>query len=240
MEYNTDNYVKEYKKRKNERLQDIFNKKLSFIYDTSMDRRWEEAKKNIEDHGYKWFLISLDLSKELLAKMYRIKDYKQADYAAYFGGYLGNYYLVLLFPDIWRYELFEAYAGSAKYEWPFGTDYENYNGREEYAENTAGGYYAARLSVLEKLDRLKRQGSCLCLRFITDEYWAPLGVWVVREAARNAMKSKAIGFGSKELMITYAKHLVRKKFGYDLDNILKMSKLLKEVEKQGKLINFFQ
>ena len=78
LEYITGNYVKEYKKRKNERLQDIFNKKLSFIYDTSMDRRWEEAKKNIEEYGYKWFLISLDLSKELLAKLYRIKDYKQS------------------------------------------------------------------------------------------------------------------------------------------------------------------
>ena len=33
----------------------------------------------------------------------------------------------------------------------FTTDYEPYTGRKTYAENCVGGYYAARLPILEKL-----------------------------------------------------------------------------------------
>lgn len=167
-----------------------------------------------------------------------IKNYSEMYYSAYFGGYLGNYYLILFFPEIWSYELFETYVGSADYEWPFATDYENYNGRKYYAESTAGGYYAARLAVSEKLTKLKRQGSCLCLRFITNEYWAPLGVFVVREASRKALKNKPIEFSSKELMLDYAKKLVKKKFGYELDNLLNQSKLLRNMKTQSKLLKF--
>ena len=62
----------------------------------------------------------------------------------------------------------------------YSTDYESYEGRKEYAEETAGGYYACRLPVLEKMKEIRRQGSCLDLRFITPEYHVPLGVWVCR------------------------------------------------------------
>ncbi|MBD3313593.1 hypothetical protein GF345_04075 [Candidatus Woesearchaeota archaeon] len=184
----------------------------------------------------RWSITAVDdnVCKNLL-KGIKEKQYPDTGYLAYFGSHLGNYYLVLFFPDVWSYELFETYVGGADYEWPFATDHEGYNGRKEYAHATAGGYYAARLAVAEKLSEIKRQGSCLCLRFITNEYWAPLGVWVVREATRNAMASKPIEFGSKELMLEYARHLVKKKFGYNLDNILGKSILLRNLNSQMKL-----
>jgi hypothetical protein len=34
---------------------------------------------------------------------------------------------------------------------------------------------------------MRRQSSILAVREITEERWAPLGVWVVREAARVAV-----------------------------------------------------
>jgi hypothetical protein len=85
---------------------------------------------------------------------------------------------------------------------------------------------------------MKKQGSILCLRFITGEYWAPLGVWVCREATRKSMKAKPIEFASEELMMKYAKNFVRKKFGFNLDNITRKSKLLKEMKSQKKLTLF--
>jgi hypothetical protein len=173
-----------------------------------------------------------------------IKDfYNQVDYEAYFGGHMGNYYVALFFPDVWSYELFETYLPKSLYnqgtETPITTDYEDYSGRKEYAFNTAGGYYAARLPVIDFLKQRKRQGSVLLLRFITSEYWAPLGVWVVREAVKKTLREKKLEFGSKELMLDYAKKLIKKKFGFNLDGIISQSKLLKKIKNQRKLNAFF-
>ncbi|MBI2546596.1 hypothetical protein HYV81_05450 [Candidatus Woesearchaeota archaeon] len=169
-----------------------------------------------------------------------IKDYQTYGYAAYFGGYLGNYFLVLFFPEVWSYELFEMYAPSTSYAYvpKYTTDYEDYYCRKSYVEETAGGYYASRLPALEKLNELKRQSSCLVLRFITDEYSMPLGVWVVREAARKSLSSRQIEFSDKELMLNYAKSLARKKFGLNIEPILRKSSLLQNIKQQSKLSQF--
>src|SRR3989344_5388367 len=68
------------------------------------------------------------IGKQIISE---IKDYQSIDeYRLYFGNYLGNYYYVMMFPDVWQYELFEGYfSGSA---WNPGTgikwatDDENY------------------------------------------------------------------------------------------------------------------
>jgi hypothetical protein len=78
----------------------------------------------------------------------------------------------------------------------------------------------------------KRQNTVLALRFITDEYVLPLGVWVTREATRKALSGKPIKFASKELMMNYAKLLAKKKFNVDIEPILQKSKLLKEKQKR--------
>ena len=191
----------------------------------------------------RWSITATDdmIAKELIAK---IKDCKQADYLAFFGSYLGNYYLILLFPEPWSYELFETYMPKSSWNVDeninYTTDYEPYHGRKTYAENCAGGYYAARLSIAEKLEKMKKQSSVLALRFITREYAVPLGVWVVREAVRKTMKNRPIEFASKELMLNYASALVKKKFGYDLKNILRNSILLRNIKHQTKLNNFLK
>lgn len=171
-----------------------------------------------------------------------IKEYNQTGYLAFFGGYLGNYFLILLFPEVYSYELFETYAANTSWnvskETAYTTDYEPYDGRKSYAENCGGGFYAARLSLLEKLSGMKRQASCLCLRFITGEYYAPLGVWVVRQAVRKTLENKPIEFSSKELMIAYAKGLAKKKFNYDISEILQKSILLNSIKTQKKLGSF--
>jgi hypothetical protein len=137
--------------------------------------------------------------------------------------------------------LFETYVPK---EWNFSkelkysTDYENYNGRKDYAETTAGGYYTVRLAILEKLKEMKKQSGVIVLRFITDEYSMPLGVWVTRQAARKAMSNKPIEFSSKELMLEYARKLIKRKFSYNADFILSKSLLLKSIKQQSKLAKF--
>ena len=167
-----------------------------------------------------------------------IKQYNQTGCLTYFGGYLGNYFLILFFPEVYCYELFETYAPTFNRNKHFTTDFEPYEGRKQYAESTAGGFYAGRLAVLEKLKEMKRQASVLVLRFITDEYTIPLGVFVVRESLRKALKNKPIEFGSRELMLKYAEILVKKKFNIYINDLLKYSKVLKCVKHQTKLVKF--
>ncbi len=200
------------------------------------------VKKNRKLVPTRWSITAVDdtIGKNLLKQ---IKDLPQGEYAAYFGGGWGNYYLILFFPEVWSYELFETYLSLKVNPWSkegyaYSTDYEPYGGRKSYAEETAGGYYACRLPILEKMQELKRQGSCLALRFITPEYNVPLGVWVCREAAKSSLNEKPLIFGSEELLLKYARLFIQKKFGFNLDLLLNKSKLLLEKKKQKKLTEF--
>src|SRR3989338_148255 len=193
-------------------------------------------KKNRKLVQTRWSITAVDdiVGKNIIQE---IKDCNKTEYLAFFGSYLGNYYLILMFPEVWSYELFETIITEQNM---FSTDYEGYQGRTEYAESTAGGYYAARIAVLEQLRIIKKQSSVLALRFVDpNEYIAPLGVWVVREAARNAMRNKPIEFASKELMLHYAQILVKKKFNFDVNVLLSQSKLLKNMGQQRKISEFF-
>ena len=184
------------------------------------------------------------------------------DYCVFEGNYLGNYFLILAFPEVWSYELFEMLSHPATCRetqviWSergasysqqgdshlggiprYTTDYEPYEGRKKYAEQTAGGFYATRLAIVEQLKARKRQASVLTLRFITDEYEVPLGVFVVREAVRKAMNNPPLQFASKELMLTYATLVARKRFNIQLDYLLKRSILLNAIKQQTKLKQF--
>ncbi len=123
----------------------------------------------------------------------RVKLNQQLGEVRYFRSeHLGNVFHVLLVPGNWEYELVEIKgAGSV---WAPGeqsfvkSDHEGFGGRTAYVDETAGGYYAARLGPLEYLDRIGRQAKVLVVREVTDRYWAPLGVWVVRETVRDAFE----------------------------------------------------
>ncbi len=106
--------------------------------------------------------------------------------------YVGNRYWVVLAPGQWEYELVEMKApGSVWNQDPtgevwMGAAHEGFEGRTGYVEETAGAYYAARLGVLEHLHDVGRQAKALVLREVSDDYWAPVGVWQIRESVRNA------------------------------------------------------
>ena len=65
----------EYEKRRTFRAKSILESGKSFIYDASIDRRWAELKDYLEEYDYTWFIVSLDLSKELLTRIYKAKGY---------------------------------------------------------------------------------------------------------------------------------------------------------------------
>jgi hypothetical protein len=119
------------------------------------------------------------------------------DYYLFSGEALGNHFEILILPRPFIFELIEIWMPrSAWAEDGFiGSDLEDWRHKKEYSQ-LSGGYYAARLAVLEHLAGLGRQAGVLAVREISDAYWAPLGVWVVREVARKAMKSCPSRFSS--------------------------------------------
>lgn len=187
---------------------------------------------------------SISATDDMLAKMLirKIKDHGPADYQLFHGDLYGNYYFIMLFPDVWSYELFEGYLPKSLWnsscDVDFSTDYEPYAGRKSYADNTAGGYYAARLPIAEKLEDMKRQASVLVVRFVTDEYSCPLGVFVCREAVRKSLCSRPVVFNSREEMLSYAKGFVKKMFDFDLSVVLKKSILLNNLKTQTRISDF--
>ena len=44
------------------------------------------------------------------------------------------------------------------------------------------------------MERIGRSGACMVWRDIGPGYWAPVGVWLIRETIREAMKRKPTAF----------------------------------------------
>ena len=110
--------------------------------------------------------------------------------------YMGNDYWIIATPGDWEFELLELKApGSIWNPDPDGqlymaADSEGYEGRTDYVEETSGAYYAARLGVLEALADRDRQATVFVVRHATSGYWAPVGVWQIRESIRDAFEGE--------------------------------------------------
>jgi hypothetical protein len=114
--------------------------------------------------------------------------------SVYYNSYIGNQYWIIETPGQWEFELVEIKESDSvwnptKSGIGLSSAYENYMGRNKYVEETAGAYYASRLAALENLDSKSRQSKFLIIRVVTDDYWAPTGVWQIRESLRNAFNN---------------------------------------------------
>ena len=152
----------------------------------------------------RWSITAVDdqVGKELLTKT---RDYQQiSDIRVFSGEAFGNHFEIMLMPRSFTFELIEIWMPQAVWSghtsW-IESDCEGFGGKKGYS-NLAGGYYAARLAALEYLNSIRRQASVFMVREIRPEYWAPLGVWVVREAARVALEAQPRVFESVEESLT--------------------------------------
>ena len=196
-------------------------------------------KKNKKLVPTRWSITATDdmLGKSLLE---RVRSYKWIeDYELFLGEFMGNCYLIMMFPNVFSYELFELYLPGSSWnpgkEIKASTDMETYGGRKTYASATAGGYYAARLPILEYLDSVKRQATVLAIRIELPSYWASLGVWVVRESVRKALNNKKLKFRERSELIESAKKIGMIKFGFDPEKIIKKSKVFETIKTQTNL-----
>ena len=94
-------------------------------------------KKNKKLVPTRWSITATDdtIGKLLLKK---VRNYKWVeDYMLFLGEFMGNCYLIMMFPNVWSYELFELYLPGSSWnpsqETKASTDLENYSGRKSYA-----------------------------------------------------------------------------------------------------------
>jgi len=201
-------------------------------------------KKNKKLVPTRWSITATDdtLGKLL---MKNVKQYKWIEnYELFTGEFLGNQYIILLFPSVFNFELFELYFPKSSWnpsdEMKASTDYESFSGRKTYASATAGGYYATRLPILEYLNSIKRQASVLAIRIETPTYWAGLGVWVVRESVKKTMSNEHFELSSNlHDFINFSKKVGNEKFNYDYTPVMEKSKVLKQIATQKSLRDWF-
>ncbi|MEM1988659.1 MAG: hypothetical protein QXS41_02355 [Candidatus Woesearchaeota archaeon] len=186
----------------------------------------------------RWSITAIDdmLAKDMIDK---IRLYETIEnYEVFFSSLYGNYFIILLIPNPFMYELFEIYTERKELKLAKAEhDYELYQGRKEYAKITAGGYYASRLAVVEYLQKNKKQASAIVFRFITPEYEFPLGVWVVREAVRKTMNHKIRTFERLDDSIEFIQGIAKRNFLMDLSSIIKESQLI-NLNKQKKITDY--
>lgn len=181
----------------------------------------------------RWSITATDdtLGKQLID---HVRDLPTIDKSTiHRGGGFGNEFMVLLLPRAWGYDNIEVWMGGSFWARDIvaTADWEDHRGRTTYAR-TAGGYYAARLPILEHMVATGRQATAICLREITDEYTTPLGVWVVREACRKAMASQGLEFEDLNSALRHMDRHARHK-GWRND-----AELLRRIQRQPTLETF--
>lgn len=187
----------------------------------------------------RWSITAVDslLSQNMMSE---IKDFPAInEFRLYESSYLDNRFEILMMPEAWKYESMEAwYPGTiwnptVKQVFMLA-DWEPYQGRTAYA-GIGGCYYAARLAVSEKLREERRQAAVLVLREAHPGYIMPVGVWQVRENARNALRNKPLIFNRLGDAIAR----IGERLDIDLKVWMEHSQLLKDALTQTKITSFF-
>jgi hypothetical protein len=184
----------------------------------------------------RWSITATD---DIIFKKFapEIREFPTIDaYYVYESSYMDNHFLVLLMPTLFEYENFEAwFPGSvwsdARSKRPvICEEYEGFTGRKKYAENEGGGYYAARLAVAEALQQMRRQAGVVVFREIHPQYSVPLGVWVVRETARDAFRQRGERFETQKDALQFIDARLRAQEGMParLRDFQRLSRILQQ------------
>ncbi len=187
----------------------------------------------------RWSITAVDdtLGKQLLEKIRTYPELNNFQLFHYY--YNGNHFEILLLPGSWSFEVIEvSMAGNV---WGgvekdvFMQDYEGFFPRKKYAEQVAGGYYADRLGVAEYLEKIKRQATAIVFHEERPEYYAPLGVGIIREAVRQAMQTPP----QKPATIQEALSQMALRLKAPISKYKQMSWVLENYGRQKKLKEFF-
>lgn len=153
----------------------------------------------------RWAITAVDdtLSKGLKQAISRFPPLEEI--LVFCGGIYGNRIVTILLPGDWKYEMIEVWG---KHTLWAGDDEVIVQDREGMTKHgyspISGAYYSARLAVCEYLMSIRRSARVVVVRSISGDYWAPLGTWVVREAARKAMSGQPVRCATLDMAVAQA------------------------------------
>ncbi|HWQ67059.1 MAG TPA: hypothetical protein VN372_09325 [Methanospirillum sp.] len=182
----------------------------------------------------RWAITAVDdtIGKDLKPRIYPQPWYDGI--SVYAASRFGNSIAVIIFPGDWQYEMIEIWGGQSL--WAGGQEQIVVDGegrtKSGYSPIT-GAYYSARLAVLEYLTQIRRNARVIVVRWITSEYWAPLGTWVIREVTRQAMAAPPVRCESMDQAIAATSTAL------GMDRWISHSSLLPQIRTQKTLSDFF-
>jgi len=145
----------------------------------------------------RWAITAVDraVSRHLLAKIWSCDSVNES--SLYFVEYLGNRFWILMAPGSYTIHWIEIWHPSATFIQHCSTPVVVYNkervsGSVDYLD---GGFEAAKIGVLEYLNRLRRQAQVYIVREILPTYSIPVGNWHIRESVRQALQRGAVARG---------------------------------------------
>ena len=171
----------------------------------------------------------------------KVKGYSEIDEVLlYSNSYLDNHYHILLIPGSYAFEMLEMWLprsvwvkeGDSSF---IVENFELFDGKW-VKDEVDGGYKAMRLAVLEHLNRIRRQATVVAIREIGPGYYAPLGVWNVREGMRHAFIKEAEKFSNVEEAVV----ALAKKVKTSFKQWFKEAKLLGSVLRQKRLLEYLK
>jgi len=191
----------------------------------------------------RWSITAVDdtLGKQLLEKIRYNKELNQIH--LFHHDYNGNHFEVLLLPEKWSFEVIEVSMQGSNWNETiraqgdvFMQDYEGFFPRKTYASHVVGAYYADRLAVSEYLTKIQRQATVFMCHEELPEYYAPLGVGIIRESLRKMFFTTQPEYPDsvEQALITMGLRLHAPMSRYK-----KMSWVLENWGKQKKLKEFF-
>ena len=113
-----------------------------------------------------------------------------------------NRIVCILVPGDWKFEMIEIWGKQTLWAGEKEVIVQDREGmiKKGYSP-ISGAYYSARLAVGEYLKNIQRSARVLVIRSVSSDYWAPLGTWVIREAARKAMANPPVIFESVDAAV---------------------------------------
>jgi hypothetical protein len=153
----------------------------------------------------RWAITAVDdtLSNGLKKEIARFAPLEEI--LVFSGEIYGNRIVCILLPGDWKYEMIEIWGAHTLWAGDDEVIVQDREGMTKHGYSPiSGAYYSARLAVCEHLISIRRSARVVVVRSISSDYWAPLGTWVIREAARKAMSSPPVPCESIDMAVARA------------------------------------
>jgi DNA repair protein NreA len=183
----------------------------------------------------RWAITAVDdtLSNSLKKEIAR---YPPVDEIRVFSGEIyGNRIACILVPGDWKYEMIEIWGKQTLWGGEEEVIVQDREGMIKHGYSPiSGAYYSARLAVSEYLQSIRRCARVIVIRSVSSEYWAPLGTWVIREAARKAMANPPVSASSLDAAVLHTAAVIGS------DRWVPYSTLIPELRTQRTLFQFVE